>query len=114
MRNKILVMLMLLAVPGVGTAQEAPRAISAYPTGEGDPDDITCRPPMPLPSSRLMGPQVCRTNRVWAQYRKDGMDVAADGVHDISARNKAACHTEGGGGANGTTMARVSSNMVCE
>ena len=107
----------VLAQPHAAPAQDSPqKTISQNPTGEGDPDAITCRPPQPLPGSRMQGPQVCKTNRVWAQYRKDGMDVAADGVHDVTAHSKTACHSEmansGGGGTAG--MARVGSGMVCE
>ena len=107
----------VLAQPHAAPAQDTPpRAISQNPTGEGDPDGITCRPPQPLPLSRMMGPQVCKTNRTWAQYRKDGMDVAADGVHDVPVHSKMACHSEmansGGGGSAG--MSRVGSGMVCE
>jgi len=61
----------------------------------------------------MFGPQVCRTNRVWAQYRKDGMDVAPDGVHDV--RSAVNCHSEGGGGGGGaTSMARVGGGVSCE
>jgi hypothetical protein len=89
------------------------------PTGAGDPSTITCRAPQTLPGERLKGPEVCRTNAQWAQYRKDGMDVAADGVHfqpseKMRTINPQACRpaTMGGGG----TAALIYENfsMVCE
>jgi len=51
----------------------------AVPAGDSDPDAIKCRAPQPLPDSRLLGPEVCRTNRVWAQLRAKGQDISADG-----------------------------------
>jgi beta-lactamase regulating signal transducer with metallopeptidase domain len=57
------------------------------PRGDGDPDAVTCRAPQALPSSRLLGPQVCKTNRVWAQLRADGKDVGPDGTI-MAARNR--------------------------
>jgi hypothetical protein len=56
------------------------------PRGDGDPDAITCRAPQALPGSRLPGPQICKTNRVWAQLRADGKDVTPDGTI-AAARN---------------------------
>jgi hypothetical protein len=54
------------------------------PRGDGDPDTITCRAPQALPSSRLPGPQVCKTNRAWAQLRADGKDISEDGTVVLS------------------------------
>jgi beta-lactamase regulating signal transducer with metallopeptidase domain len=54
--------------------------VALDPRGDGDPDAVTCRAPQPLPGSRLPGPQVCKTNRVWAQLRAEGQDVSADGT----------------------------------
>jgi hypothetical protein len=94
-------------------------AWAAAPDGTGDPDAITCRPPQALPGSRLLGPQVCKTNAVWARYRKDGMDVAADGIHDVRSEkyrslDPAACHpaTMGGGGTSGANQTNFS--MICD
>jgi hypothetical protein len=53
--------------------------LALNPTGDGDPDAITCRIPQLLPGSRLAGPQVCRTNRVWAALRAHRKDIAPDG-----------------------------------
>ncbi len=71
--------LLLLA----GRAQAGEKAYALFPTGEGDPDAITCRPP----NVRLKIAEVCKSNAVWAQYRRDGMDVAPDGIHDVPLRN---------------------------
>ena len=77
-----------LLLTGAAWAQNAEKTYAAFPTGEGDPDAITCRPPLPLPDSRLHGPEVCKKNAVWAQYRRDGMDVAPDGIHDVPLGGK--------------------------
>src|SRR4051812_30416406 len=100
-----LVFMLLLTGPVLGQPS---------PTGEGDPNAISCRPPQLIAGSRLRGPQVCRPNRVWAQYLRDGMDVAPDGIHDMP-RSKAkslTCQTVGGGGGN-TGMAQNGAT-VCE
>ena len=109
----------MLCAPAL--AQTAPvtgRVNSSSPTGEGDPNAITCRPPQALPTSRLPGPEVCKTNAVWAQYNKDGMDVAADGIHDVPSEkrrniNPQACRpaTMGGGGSNAMT---TNFSMICD
>jgi hypothetical protein len=66
------------AVPAPALVLNEP-ATALAPRGDGDPDTITCRAPQALPGSRLPGPQVCKANRVWAQLRADGKDVAPDG-----------------------------------
>ncbi|HWU53927.1 MAG TPA: M56 family metallopeptidase, partial [Rhizomicrobium sp.] len=58
-------------------AKEAARALN--PTGAGDPDAITCRVPQLLPGSRLAGPSVCKTNRVWAELHANRQDISPDG-----------------------------------
>src|ERR1700692_1078563 len=95
----------LLLMAGAAWAQTDDKSYAALPTGEGAPYAITCRPPQSLPGSRLKGPEVCKTNVLWGQYRKDGMDVAADGIHDVPSEkirtlNPPACHpaTMGGSG----------------
>jgi len=35
--------------------------------------------PQTLPGSRFTGPQVCRTNRVWAALRVSHQDISPDG-----------------------------------
>ncbi|HKB95263.1 MAG TPA: hypothetical protein VKB94_00360, partial [Rhizomicrobium sp.] len=49
------------------------------PRGEGDPDAVICRLPQALPGSRLTGPEVCKTNRVWAELRAQGQQISPDG-----------------------------------
>lgn len=86
------------AVPAVpGDAQAAPRmavfaprpvraevpvqtvSLMLLPTGRGDPNAVTCRVPQQLPGSRLAGPEVCRTNRVWAELRASKTVISPDG-----------------------------------
>jgi hypothetical protein len=49
------------------------------PTGEGDPDAISCRSPQQLGGSRLMGPEICKRNREWAKLTKNGQNISPDG-----------------------------------
>src|ERR1700744_712254 len=93
---------LLVPVGGAWAQDPSPRTYAVFPTGEGDPDGITCRPPQPLAGSHLRGPEVCKRNAAWAQYRRDGMDVAADGAHDVPlSRNGISCSvTPTTGGAN--------------
>lgn len=83
----------------------ADKITSPRPDGSGDPDAITCRPPQPLQASRLLGPEVCKTNSQWALLRKDGEDISADGtkvIPDPKGTNIAPLHcTASGGGATG-------------
>jgi hypothetical protein len=85
------------------------RSVSHWPDGTGDPDATTCRPPQSLPSSRMLGPKVCKTNSQWALLRKNGQDISADGVQIIPdpKNNKVApmnCAPTGGGASNGGGM----------
>jgi beta-lactamase regulating signal transducer with metallopeptidase domain len=54
-------------------------AMALNPIGAGDPDAITCRVPQLLPGSRLAGPSICRTNRVWAELHARRQDISPDG-----------------------------------
>jgi hypothetical protein len=92
MRARPILLLPLLVLTGAAQGQTPAKSYANFPTGEGDPAAITCRPPQPVPQSRLMGPEVCKPNAVWARYRRDGMDIAADGLHDEPLRK--------GGGVN--------------
>jgi hypothetical protein len=65
------------APPAQPTAKEVVLALS--PTGDGDPEAVTCRVPQQLPGSRLPGPQVCKTNRVWAELRANREEISPDG-----------------------------------
>lgn len=119
---KIVIATLLLMLPLSALAQTAPetaRSYSASPSGEGDPNAITCRPPQVLPNSRLPGPEVCKTNAVWARYRRDGMDVAADGIHDVMSEKKRttstqACHPVNMGGGSTTGAMATNFSMVCD
>ena len=58
---------------------EPPLQLGDTPKGEGDPHTIVCRKPQQLPDSRLLGPEICKRNWVWASLYKDGRDISADG-----------------------------------
>jgi hypothetical protein len=90
----------------------------SFPTGEGEPLAITCRAPQKLPDSRLFGPKVCKTNAEWAQYRKDGMDVSADGVRDVPSEkwrslNTTGCRENPPGGGGTTNFAYTTLSPLC-
>jgi hypothetical protein len=122
MNRKTVIVMASLLLSGLPVwAQPTPPATvySNAPTGEGDPQGITCRPPQHLPDSRLLGPQVCKTNAVWAQYRKDGMVVAADGIHDAPSEkqrstNPRACRPQTAGGGSTSTMNQMNFSMICD
>jgi hypothetical protein len=89
------------------TALAEDKALSRRPDGTGDPDATTCRPPQPLPSSRMLGPQVCKTNSQWALLRKSGQDISPDGsqiISDKSAGTTMTCTSTGGSASNGGSM----------
>ena len=116
-RTSLLILSLLLTAPAWG--QQPGTAYSNFPNGGGEPLAITCRPPQVMPSSRLPGPEVCKTNADWARYRKDGMDVAADGFHDVPSEklrttNPGTCHpgTMGSGGT--MSMIYTTFTMICE
>ena len=104
----------LLLAAWAAHAQTVEKSYSNFPTGEGDPEAITCRPPQPLPESRFNGPEVCKKNSVWAQYRHDDMDVAPDGIHDVPLSRKSGLNCRPVPlGAGGSTMAAVNMGMHC-
>jgi hypothetical protein len=74
------------ASEAVKDVKEALLAIT--PTGQGDPDAVTCRVPQLLPGSRLPGPEVCKANRVWAQLRAEGRDISPDGTTLIATPSR--------------------------
>ena len=50
------------------------------PTGNGNPDAVTCRKPTPRTASRTsFGPQVCLTNGQWKEIAAKGMSVDING-----------------------------------
>jgi hypothetical protein len=72
-------LMVFLAAPALAVAQSStPPVIATTPSGEGDPDAITCRAPQPMPSGG-MGPQICIHNSVWARLTLTGQDLSADG-----------------------------------
>jgi hypothetical protein len=82
------------------------RARSRWPDGTGDPDGTTCRPPVPLPQSRMQGPEVCKLNSEWALLRKNKEDISADGkaiIPDAKGSNitPMTCSVMGGGSTSG-------------
>lgn len=104
MSCKILILAAFFASIGAALAEDAN---SRYPDGAGDPDATTCRPPMPLESSRMLGPKVCKTNSQWALLRKTGQDISADGSQIIpdpkNAKGAAMnCTAASGGASNGS------------
>ncbi len=58
--------------------------MALMPSGEGDPDAVTCRVPQYLPASRFRGPKICKVNRIWALLRARALDYSADGRELVS------------------------------
>ena len=132
MKKLAAVALLLLSGPALAQAPATPsvsrgaaqavavnRSAPVNPSGEGEPFAITCRAPQTLPGSRLKGPEVCKTNQVWAQYRADGMEPAADGIHDVPSErwrttNPAACRTAPAGGGGTANMINANFSAVCD
>jgi beta-lactamase regulating signal transducer with metallopeptidase domain len=54
-------------------AAPAPEPVTSYA------DTIVCRPPQQLPTSRLLGPQVCLPKLEWDRMRKQGLELMPDG-----------------------------------
>ena len=102
-------------IPGQMLAQANP----ATPNGEGDPTAVTCRSPQKLPGSRMLGPEVCKTNAVWARYAKDGMDVSADGRFDVPSEkqrslNPRACRSISSAGTGASSGMGTNFTMLCD
>jgi len=62
---------------------------------------------------------VCKLNAVWARYKRDGMDVAADGIHDVPSErwrtiNPQACHPATMGGGNTSNQMQTVFSQICE
>jgi len=68
------------------TATVTDRRMVANPTGKGNPDAVTCREPQALGTSAMAiriqhyGPEICRTNRFWADLMSSRKLVAANGA----------------------------------
>ena len=76
-------------VPVARNAGSAPSSVqlavkALNPRGAGDPNAITCRVPQQLPGSRLRGPEVCQTNKVWAQLAASRQILMPDGKSVIA------------------------------
>ena len=62
------------------------RATVTDPTGEGNPDAVTCRAPVPVTASRTRhGPEVCLTNRYWKDLAEHHNAINTNGQL-VSAR----------------------------
>lgn len=113
--NSILLIGAAVLLPVLAQARET---MVSFPTGEGEPLAITCRAPQKLADSRLLGPKICKTNAEWAQYRKDGMDVSADGRYDVPSEkwrslNTTGCRDNPAGGSGTTNFAYVTLSPSC-
>jgi hypothetical protein len=75
--STLIVLLPLTA--GAQTAPQSAVALALDPRGDGAPAAVTCRIPQPLPGSRLRGPLVCQTNRVWAALAAHNSVILPDG-----------------------------------
>jgi hypothetical protein len=107
--------------PGQGATVAVPpsKIIIDTPDGSGDPMAITCRKPQTLPGSRMRGPEVCKLNAVWARYKRDGMDVAADGIHDVPSErwrtvSPQPCRPATMGSGSTTTLMATNFSAICE
>ena len=112
MKALLVLLLLVTAAQAQSPTLSDAKVVSAFPTGEGDPDKFTCRPPQRLPESRLLGPEVCKRNGEWARYRRDGMDVGPDGVHDVKLKSSATNTCRGTSAAGATTGAAL--GMRCD
>ena len=70
----------LLLAPVTLVAQEFPNATTyaTTPSGNGDPETVTCRAPQPLPGGG-MGPRICLRNVIWVRLTMTAQDLSADG-----------------------------------
>lgn len=70
----------LLLAPVTLMAQEFPNATTyaTTPSGNGDPETVTCRAPQPLPTGG-MGPRICLRNVIWVRLTMTAQDLSADG-----------------------------------
>jgi hypothetical protein len=115
MKKTILVACAMLLAAPLPLAAQTTTDVNGQPTGEGNPDDITCRTPQIIPGTRKRGPKVCKTNVVWAQYREDGMTVSEDGTRDMPLPKGKNCTSGGTSGVGGTSSARgMAANITCE
>ena len=100
---------LMMAVADVSAIAQTTADVAGEPTGEGNPDDISCRAPQLIPGTRNQrGPKVCKANAIWAQYREDGMTVSADGKRDMPIPKAKSCQSRAGGLGNGSSTSSAS------
>jgi hypothetical protein len=75
----------------VVTGERIKRSVDT-PTGEGDPDAISCRLPQQLPDSRIPGPEICKRNSEWASLHKAGNDISSDGRSVVPSEQSRTTH----------------------
>ena len=75
----------------VVTGERIKRSVDT-PTGEGDPEAISCRLPQQLPDSRIPGPEICKRNREWASLHKAGNDISSDGRSVVPSEGSRTTH----------------------
>jgi hypothetical protein len=109
----------LLGLAAVMAPAMAGVDVVGTPSGEGNPNAVVCRAPQTVPGSRLPGPRVCKINATWAQYRKDGLEVAADGIQVVPGEkyrslHPAACRSATPGGGSIGAMMQTNVSMLCD
>jgi len=71
------------------------RPTVAEPTGEGNPDAVTCRRPAEITASRSRrGPEVCLTNRYWKELAAQQKRIDSNG-QVVSTRSNGPIGSEG-------------------
>jgi hypothetical protein len=68
-------------------------AAEAAEISDATSEALVCRPPQHLPSSHLMGPQVCLPQRDWDRFQAQGLELMPDG-RTLSASFNKASHSE--------------------
>jgi hypothetical protein len=105
----ILACALMMAVAQIPAIAQTTTDVAGDPSGEGNPDDISCRAPQLIPGTRNQrGPKVCKANAIWAQYREDGMTVSADGKRDMPIPKAKSCQSRAGGLGNGSSTSSAS------
>ena len=79
MRLLTTALIVFLTSPALAALDDANAPVLAVtPSGDGNPDAVTCRAPQAMPGGG-MGPKVCMHNNVWARLTMTGQDLSADG-----------------------------------
>lgn len=120
---RIPVIVAVLAMSGaaaqtLSAAEPAKTYVRNEPDGKGDPAAVTCRRPQALQGKRLLGPEICRPNADWAQFAKQGMTVAPDGVTLVPSEksrslNPAACGPTAGSAPTSSAGMASRGGMSC-